>query len=38
MVVDKKWLQGQKVVIDYDKFDDKTKRKIKALYETGKKN
>jgi hypothetical protein len=38
LIVDKEWLQEQKVTIDYNRFDGKTGQKIKALYETGKKN
>ena len=38
LLVDKKWLQAQVIDIDYNRFDDKTAKKIKALYEIDKKN
>jgi hypothetical protein len=38
IIADKEWLQSQDNNIDYTKFDDNTARKIKALYETSKKN
>lgn len=38
IIADKEWLQLQDSNIDYTKFDDKTARKIKVLYETHKKN
>lgn len=34
LLADKKWLQAQVIDIDYSRFDDKTAKKIKALYET----
>jgi hypothetical protein len=34
LLVDKEWLQAQIMDIDYNRFDDKTAKKIKALYET----
>lgn len=34
LLVDKEWLQAQAIDIDYNLFDDKTAKKIKALYET----
>jgi uncharacterized FlaG/YvyC family protein len=34
LLADKEWLQAQVVNIDYNRFDDNTARKIKALYET----
>ena len=38
IIADKEWLQLQNNNIDYTKFDNNTARKIKALYETNKKN
>jgi uncharacterized FlaG/YvyC family protein len=38
IIADKEWLQAQDTNIDYTKFDNNTARKIKALYETNKKN
>ena len=38
IIADKEWLQLQNNNIDYTKFNNNTARKIKALYETNKKN
>lgn len=34
LIVDKQWLQEQRIHIDYSRFDNKTEKKIKAMYET----
>ena len=34
LLADKEWLQAQVIDIDYSRFNNKTAKKIKALYET----
>jgi very-short-patch-repair endonuclease len=38
LIVDENWLIEQNIEIDYNRFDENTTRKIKALYATHKKN
>lgn len=38
LVADKEWFQAQQINIDYNRFDENTARKIKALYEVSKTN
>ena len=38
LLADKEWLASQNIDIDYTRFDNKTTKKIKTLYETNQKN